>query len=146
MDRSITQPETDGETLEPITIFELPDRFHRDPRGWAFFPFQGALDIIPAGCDLDSFHVVMTMPGAVRGNHRHPESAEWMHVFGGPVTLYWDQDGQTRERVMKSESCLIHIPAGTAHAVKNHGPGPIYLAAFREKPVGAAHTVPAPLL
>ena len=123
-----------------LKIYKPTDQFFSDERGWAFFPFQGDLASIPAGIDLTSFHVVKTEPGHVRGNHFHPETAEWLHVFGQAFELFWQEDGENKSETFYEENLIIFIPPNIPHAVKNIGSGPMYVAAFREKSVKGPHT------
>ncbi|MFH1090575.1 MAG: cupin domain-containing protein [Pseudomonadota bacterium] len=132
--------------MNQVRIFTETGSFHTDERGWAFFPFGRDLGPGPSGLDLRSLHVVKTEPGAVRGNHLHPAAAEWLHIFGGEYTLYYEEQGQIRSTVLNREDQVIFLPPGTPHAVKNTGPGPIFLVAFREEPAAAPHTLSHPLV
>ena len=132
--------------MDRVRIFDLEQKTHTDPRGWVLFPFQAGLDRRPKGCDPASLHAARTEPGRIRGNHRHPDSAEWLHVFGGCSTLYWEEDGQVRAAVLEKEYYLIYIPAGVAHAIKNTGATPSWLIAFREGPSRSLHTLDAPIV
>lgn len=126
-----------------VRIVSLDDHVYTDKRGWAFFPFTAETDPRPAACDPVSLHVVQTEPGGVRGNHRHPHAAEWLHVFGGAARLYWEENGTIVEERLEAAGHLVYIPAGVAHAVRNPGPGPLYLVAFRDQAGPEPHTVPS---
>jgi len=127
--------------VNQVKIFALNNQFNPDRRGWAFFPFQADLGLSPAGCDLVSLHMVKTRPGAVRGNHRHPESAEWLYVYGGKASFFWQEETKVKEAVLDKGAHAVYIPADTAHAIKNKGPGLFYLTAFREVSSQGPHTV-----
>lgn len=128
--------------MDKVRIYTLEDRFFADERGWAFFPFQGDLEQPARGCHLASLHIVRTEPGGVRGNHRHAETAEWLHIFGGSGRFYWEEDGRTRSLDLSRDNQLIYVPAGVAHTIRCTGPGPLYLVAFRENPTQGPHTEP----
>jgi len=131
--------------LNRVGIYPVQKGLYADERGWAAFPFQAGLERTPLGIDLSSLHAVMTEPGGVRGNHRHPESAEWLYVHGGVFDLYWEEDGRPCSASLQGPH-LIHVPADTAHTLRNTGPAPLFLVAFRETAVGEPHTVGAPLV
>ncbi len=90
-------------------------------------------------------HVVSLEPGAVRGNHRHPNVIEWLLVLGAPVTVAWrDLDGaEKRLRVEGDEPVLLELPPGTPHAVRGEGPGPGYLVSWAD---GVPETEEVPAL
>ena len=98
-----------------------------------FFPFDRLPVNNPVNIELESLHLVMSLPGMVRGNHIHPETGEWICVFGGPARFFWEDEGQVRSRDLDDETTLIHIPAGVGHALRNNGDKPNFLIAFRKK-------------
>lgn len=128
--------------MDRVKIFVLPKQFHSDRRGWVFVPFQADLDPPPSGMDLSSLHTVRTEPGAVRGNHYHPDAAEYLHVFGGTCTFHWEEDGRVLSEVLDGDDRLIFVPAGTAHALENTGSGPVWLVALRGAAEAEPHTIP----
>lgn len=119
--------------MSKIEFIEARESFHESVRGWAFFPFQA--EAVPySKIDGTSYHVVMTNPGEVRGNHLHPEVVEWLHVFGGPAIFHWrDEDGTKHRREINNDHTIIRIEAGIAHAVSNPSPHPVFLVAFRSE-------------
>ena len=91
-------------------------------------------------------HVVSLLPGAVRGNHRHPNATEWLLVLGAPVTVAWRQPDGTEERVTAEgdEPLLLELPPGTPHALRGEGPATTYLLSWAD---GVPETEPvSPLL
>jgi len=117
-----------------VEFIESGEAFFETSKGWAFFPFQS--EVIPLDrVDGASFHVVKTLPGEVRGNHRHPGVEEWLHVFGGPAVFHWGLDnGGVGRRDLDNEQTVIRVKAGVAHALSNPGPNPVFLVSFRTKP------------
>jgi len=83
---------------------------------------------------LGDVHVVSVAPGAVRGNHRHPNVTEWMLVFGAPFTLAWRGDEGGVERLTRGgeEAVLVEIPPGVVHTVRCDGPGTAYLVSWAD--------------
>lgn len=132
--------------MNRLKIYYLNDELKSDDRGWAFFPFQALRENVSPSCNLESLHVVKTEPGAVRGNHYHPHSTEWLHIYGGACTLFWEENGGVRSEELHGDGCLVRIPAGIAHSLKNTGDKPIYLVAFREGEEGSSHTEPARII
>lgn len=131
--------------MPKVKIYRHSEQMKTDQRGWAFFPFQAGPDVRPP-CDTESLHLVMSEPGAVRGNHFHHHSAEWFCVFGGRAELYYEEEGIVQTVLVDRDDLVIHIPAGVPHAVKNIGTTPVYLLAFRENAEGDPHTNPYPLV
>ncbi len=117
--------------MNHVQIIPLPEGLKTDGRGWVLFPFQNIPGPAPQA-DLWTLHVVRSEPGAIRGNHYHPGSAEWLHIFGGRATFHWEEDGQVRSRVIDRDDVLIFIPPGISHAVTNDSDRAVYLWAFRE--------------
>jgi len=98
---------------------------HRDPRGAVFEPL--AADDI---AQYRNVHVVITEPGAVRGNHRHVRGSEITSVVG-PVLVRYREAGVIRDvEVPEGEAWRFAFPAGVAHAFKNTGRHPFILASF----------------
>lgn len=98
-----------------------------------------------AGPDVGDVHAASIRPGAVRGNHRHPNVTEWALVFGAPLTVAWrDPDGgEGRVRTEGDEPLLLELPPGTAHAMRGEGPGTSYLVSWAD---GVPETEPVPPL
>ncbi len=131
--------------METVEFIDLSPELHEDERGFSFYPFKGRVED-PANL-ADIFHLVSIAPGQVRGNHLHPTRWEWLYLIHGTGTFRWEPNpGETREREVSGHRLLIRIPAGVAHSLRNPGPEPIYLLAWREGELeGAADTVPHPL-
>lgn len=75
-------------------------------------------------------HVVLTEPGATRGNHRHLRGTEILTVTG-PALVRTREDGEVVDtEVPAGEAYRFTIPPGVAHAVRNTGTAPIVLVSF----------------
>jgi oxalate decarboxylase/phosphoglucose isomerase-like protein (cupin superfamily) len=100
----------------------------RDQRGWVINPIVPS----PPGMVLGHVHVASLEPGAVRGNHVHPDSSEYVAVWGGRADVLHEHEdgGPVREQVSEDELVVFEIPAGVAHAVTNTGDTTIYLIAY----------------
>ena len=98
---------------------------HRDPRGAVFEPLP-AEDI----AKYRNVHVVITEPGAVRGNHRHLRGSEITSVVG-PALVRYREAGVLRDvEVPVGEAWRFAFPPGVAHAFRNTGQHPCVLASF----------------
>ena len=98
---------------------------HRDPRGLVFEPLAAAQI---AG--YRNVHVVLSEPGAIRGNHRHKVGSEVTSVIG-PMLVRVREDGVVREYdIPAGEVWRFAFPPGVAHAFKNTGSATSVLASF----------------
>jgi len=75
---------------------------------------------------LRDVHLISLRPGAIRGNHYHPDATEWMLIWGGRARLLWrdaepaEGAASTREETVEDgEPVLFEIPPGVAHAILN---------------------------
>ncbi len=108
---------------------------HGDERGLVYEPLD------EAGLQAQrNVHVVLTAPGAVRGNHRHLVGTE-VTLVTGPAEVRLREDGVLRDLVVPAgETWRLTIPPGVTHAYRNPGPGMLVIVAFntelhdRERP------------
>jgi len=79
-------------------------------------------------------HLASLEPGAVRGNHRHPNVTEWLLVFGAPATVAWRAPDGAEEQVGAGAEgpVLVELPPGTPHALRGEGPGTAYLLSWAD--------------
>ena len=73
----------------------------------------------------------------MRGNHYHPNSTEWLLVFGGAALFCWQdpEDGIIyKEKIGEEEPALFEIPPNIAHVIKNSGQRDIYIMAVTSSP------------
>jgi dTDP-4-dehydrorhamnose 3,5-epimerase-like enzyme len=119
---------------------------HSDPRGAVYEP------LLPAQLpEQQNVHVVVTLPGHVRGNHYHTAGRELLTVLG-PALVKW-QDVRTsqaplgEQSIGAGEAYRFTIPGGVAHAIQATGPGPMLIVAFnselfdRERPDAVRHVL-----
>lgn len=98
---------------------------HADARGFVFEP----ADATELGGQRN-VHVVVSMPGAVRGNHVHARGTEIISVIG-PALIRYVQDGATHDvAVAEREAVRCIFPPGIPHAIRNTGTAPQVLVAF----------------
>jgi len=114
----MTPRPTPRATVEPLTL-------HADPRGILLEPL-GA-DALPA---QRNSHLVVTAPGAVRGNHRHELGTETIVVLGPGLVRLREGDATRDVEVPAGEGYRFVIPPGVAHAFQNTGAAPMVLVSF----------------
>jgi dTDP-4-dehydrorhamnose 3,5-epimerase-like enzyme len=118
---------TDNATTSPVIIEVL--RSARDARGAVFEPLD------EAGLRAQrNTHVVLTAPGAVRGNHKHARSTEMTVIVGPAHVRYHDPSGIHAIDVPAGEAWRFRFPPGVAHAFKNTGEQPMVLVSFASEP------------
>lgn len=102
-----------------------PVKTHRDPRGWLFEPLTDA-----ELADQKNVHVVLTVPGEVRGNHVHATAFETTSVMG-PCLVRLKEHGTVRDvEVPTGEVWRFTIPPGVVHAYRNTGEAVMVLVSF----------------
>ncbi len=107
---------------------ETVNRFS-DTRGFVFEPVQGELL-----ANQRNTHVVVSRPGAVRGNHYHVRGTETL-VVCGPALVRIREDNATRDISISADTtCRLIIPPGVAHAIQNTGEIDNLLVAFNTEP------------
>ncbi|MBC7984915.1 MAG: hypothetical protein H7Y02_13795 [Candidatus Obscuribacterales bacterium] len=113
-----TPESLDGVRIDVITS-------HHDGRGVVFEPL--------AADEINGFrnvHVVVTEPGAVRGNHRHTRGREITSVLG-PMSVRFREAGKVHDvAVPAGEVWRFCFPPGIAHAFHNTGERACVLASF----------------
>jgi len=123
-------------TIEPVKLF-------CDARGWVIEPVD---ETMLAG--KRNVHMVLTEPGAIRGNHYHKRSDEILVVVG-PAFVRVREGGVTQDiRVPDGQAKRLTIPAGVAHAVQNTGRRPMILVSFATQSHNRAQpdTIPVVLI
>jgi dTDP-4-dehydrorhamnose 3,5-epimerase-like enzyme len=75
-------------------------------------------------------HIVVSLPGVVRGNHYHTKSRETMTVLGPSLVRYREQDEIEEVVVPDKEAWRFVFLPGVSHAIKNLGGEANILVAF----------------
>jgi dTDP-4-dehydrorhamnose 3,5-epimerase-like enzyme len=109
-------------TIEPID-------FPTDMRGFVLEPVGP--DELPRQRNV---HLVVTLPGCVRGNHYHRRGSEITAVLGPGLLRYRDGSEIRDVHIPKSEAYRVRIPPGVAHAFQNTGTEPSLLIGFNTEP------------
>jgi UDP-2-acetamido-2,6-beta-L-arabino-hexul-4-ose reductase len=112
-----------GSKKEQVRIDRLMTSL--DPRGIVFEPI-GNDDI---KCQKN-IHVVISEPGAVRGNHYHLRGTETVVVVGPALIVYQENDVRHSVEVPPGQVYKFVIPPKVVHAIKNTGDKSNILVAF----------------
>src|SRR5690348_13252758 len=98
---------------------------HRDVRGAVFEPLPG--DEIAT---YRNMHVVLSEPGAIRGNHFHLRGTE-ITAVAGPTLVRFREAGVVRDvEVPAGEVWRFCFPPGVPHAFRNSGDRLAVIASF----------------
>ncbi len=112
-----------NQITEPVTIEEMT--VSSDHRGTVFNPLP-----VSALTGQKNFHMVISQPRAVRGNHYHRRGTEIL-IVAGPATVRIRENGRLRDIVIPGQSIYrLTIAPGISHAVKHTGPDAGFLLAF----------------
>jgi UDP-2-acetamido-2,6-beta-L-arabino-hexul-4-ose reductase len=98
---------------------------HSDLRGIVFEPIDN--DKINSQKNV---HVVMSEPGAVRGNHYHLRGIETLAVVGPALIRLKENEELQDFEVPSGQAYKFIIPPKVAHAIKNIGNTSNILVAF----------------
>jgi dTDP-4-dehydrorhamnose 3,5-epimerase-like enzyme len=102
---------------------------YADARGWVVEPIEEQRI-----AHQRNTHMVLTEPGAIRGNHLHHHATE-VFVLVGPGLVRWREGGELRDvNVPAGEAMRFTVPPGIPHAIKNTGTRPMVLMAFSSQP------------
>ena len=78
----------------------------------------------------ENIHVVISEPGAVRGNHYHLRGTETLAVVGPALIRFKENDELHDFEVPSGQVYKFIIPPKVVHAIKNIGDKPCILVAF----------------
>ena len=123
----------------------IPRRLIGDERGWFLKVVDGLEEGIPP--HTGEVYLTLAYPGQARGNHYHPETAEWFTVVEGRAMLQVE-DPQTRAHAQwwldAIEPQTVFMPAGLAHVFVNPvgAAGPFLLVAYAANSYDPADTIP----
>ncbi len=84
-------------------------------------------------------HLVLTGPGAVRGNHYHRRGTEVALVLGPALVRVRDTDGLRDHEVAAGQAVRFTFPPGVPHAMLNTGSQPLIILSFNTEAHDPAH-------
>lgn len=109
---------------------------HRDARGFVYEPLNAV-----QMTEYRNVHVVVSEPGAVRGNHRHIAGDETTALAGPALVRYRSEGAVYDVAVPPGEVWRFRFPAGVSHAFRNDGDRPAVLVSFNTVEHDPADTV-----
>ena len=98
----------------------LPRRLIADERGWFLKVLDGGEEGLPAV--VGEVYLTKAVPGQARGNHFHPDCAEWFTIVEGLALLLVADpvSGDRAEWMLDSgDPKTVYMPAGLAHVFVN---------------------------
>jgi UDP-2-acetamido-2,6-beta-L-arabino-hexul-4-ose reductase len=97
-----------------VVIEEVP--VYRDARGWVFEPIEA-----DEFAHQRNAHLVLSEPGAVRGNHYHVLGTEIVVVMG-PALVRFRRASLVRDvTIAEGQALRLRFPPGVSHAIQNTG-------------------------
>ncbi len=109
-----------------MTGIEIQDITVRsDARGCVFEPLSGE--------DLQhqkNVHVVLTLPGEVRGNHHHVRGTEILVVYGPALVRHRAGQELVDTTIPEGDVVRFTFPPGVPHAIEHTGTQRGFLVAF----------------
>ena len=113
-------------------IRKIPLDSHKDKRGFSWFPFNDFPQL--KNKELLNFHIAELKPGAIRGDHYHPNHIEYFLLCGSQIRLVVDdlKGNQEEETFPVSPEFLFIIPPEIRHTIENIGSKTGYFIGFFE--------------
>lgn len=84
----------------------------------AFQDARGEITDILQHVPVDSVTVITCNPGAIRGNHFHKESIQYLYVLSGRLIAFSQHPGQETECKELKAGDLLASPTQERHAIK----------------------------
>lgn len=100
-------------------------KVHSDERGFVFEPLKAQELSIQRNA-----HIVVNVPGAIRGNHYHLEGTEIISVTGPALVRIREKEVLRDVEVPEDEVYTFTFPPEVSHSFKNTGDQPNILASF----------------
>ena len=75
-------------------------------------------------------HIVLSMPGVIRGNHYHIRGKETIAVLGPALVRFHENDETKNVEIPLGQAYRFVFPPGVPHAIQNLGNEPNILMAF----------------
>jgi dTDP-4-dehydrorhamnose 3,5-epimerase-like enzyme len=122
------------EILNPMPVSYEQLSIITDQRGFVFEPLSTG-DF----ASQRNAHIVISLPGIVRGNHYHIKGRETITVLG-PSLVRFREHGEIKDVVIpEKEAWRFVFPPGVSHAIKNLGKESNILIAFNTKEHDPVH-------
>jgi len=99
-----------GNSLE---IFDITEYYKKDERGWNIAPLVSEF---PGIDRCGHVHIVSLVPNAVRGNHVHMTTDEWIVFWGADVVFVWQEGESTQEKKLDGNKAYLQSRVSLACA------------------------------
>jgi dTDP-4-dehydrorhamnose 3,5-epimerase-like enzyme len=96
-----------------------------DSRGFVFEPLTAN-----AFCYQRNAHVVISLPGVIRGNHCHNKGEETIAIMGPALVRFRENEKINDIEIQTGKAYRFTFPPGVPHAIKNLSNQPNVLVAF----------------
>ena len=97
-----------------------------DSRGFVFEPLDAN-----TFCYQRNAHVVVSLPGVIRGNHYHIKGEETIAVIGPALVRYREDEKINDIEIQLGKAYRFTFPPGVPHAIKNLSNQHNVLVAFK---------------
>ena len=126
----------------------IPRRLIADERGWFLKVIDGKEEDLPPR--TGEVYLTYAIPGQTRGDHYHPETAEWFTVVMGQARLMvHDRAAGERAEWMldASDPVTVYMPRQLSHVFVNpdNATKPFLLIAYAENLYDPADTIADPV-
>lgn len=111
-------------------IFKLKKNIFKDKRG---IRLNLSKYFLKNKIKFKDLHFVSLKKNTIRGNHKHPESKEWILLWEGKFKIFWKDKKEREIKINVNEPVLIFIPEDTPHLIKNIDDKTLYLFSFGSK-------------
>lgn len=98
-----------------MTGISLGEVRHIEP---AFVDARGSITDILTGETIDGVTIITTHGGAVRGNHYHAETVQWLYILHGRMRITMEVPGAGRRSVILDQGDLLGQAPGERHAMR----------------------------
>ncbi len=93
----------------------LGEIHHIEP---AFVDTRGSITDILAGEVIDAVTIITTHGGAVRGNHYHAETVQWLYILHGRMRITTEVEGVGLKSVIARQGDLLGQAPKERHAMR----------------------------
>lgn len=75
-------------------------------------------------------HFVSLKKGKFRGNHKHPNSEEWILLWEGKFEIIWKNKKLYKKLLDVKEPVFLYIPKNVPHLIRNLDEREVFLLSF----------------
>ncbi len=83
-----------------------------------FTDYRGEITDIIDGVDVNSITLITSKKGAVRGNHYHKQTIQYLYLIEGRLEYYTQQEDREIEKAVLLKGDFVETPKNVKHAFK----------------------------